>query len=158
MKRLLPCLLVLGGLALAPPLPAKDVPPRFKTIEVKHFTVAPGVPISADFVNFFYDGLLAHLPKEKVAERVVADGGAVPDAEAADSAVVEGVFTEYFKSGGFKIGHVNVDLKIYRRSDHVLLKALAPSLPFKPSPLNRDENVGKFTGGRAAFFIQQGLK
>ncbi len=156
MKRFLTCLLACG--LLLPPLFAKDAPPRFKTIEVKHFTVAAGVPISPAFVNFFYDGLRAKLPKENLAERIVEDGGTVPEAEAADSAVIEGVFTEYFKGGGFKIGHVNVDVKIYRRSDHSLIKALTPSLPFKPSPFNKDENVGKFTGGRLAYQIQQGLK
>lgn len=158
MKRFLPFLLVACGLALAPVLSAKDAPPRFKTIEVKHFTVATGVPLSSDFVNYFYDGLRAALPKQKLAGRIVEDGGAVPEAEAADSMVVEGVFTEYFKGGGFKIGHVTVDLKLYRRSDRSVIKAFTAKIPFKPSPFNKDKNVGEFTGGRASFEIQKALK
>ncbi len=157
MKRLLPCLLVSTGLFLASPLAAKDAPPRFQTIEVKHFTVAPGVPLSPAFVEFFYAGLVADLPKQKLAERVIEDGGTVPEAEAADSAIVEGVFTDYGK-GGLGPGHVTIDLKIYRRSDRSVIVALTPRLPFKSSPFNKDENVAKASAVRAAYAIKRALK
>ncbi len=157
MKRLFLFLLMTGGLALVPALPAKDAPPRFKTIEVKHFTVAPGVPISQSFVDFFYAGLVANLPKQKLAERIVEDGGAVPEAEAADSAVIEGVFTDFGK-GGLGPGHVTIDLKIYRRSDHSVIVASTPRLPYKSSPFNKDENVAKASAARAAYAIKQALK
>ncbi len=159
MKRLIPFLLLTCGLALTPILTAKDAPPRFKTIEVKHFTVAEGVPISQDFVNFFYDGLRTVLPKQKLAERIVEEGAVVPEAEAADSMVVEGTFTGYNKGGfGHGIGRVNVEIRLYRRSDHSVIKTIVAQIPFKPSPFNKDKNVGEFTGGRASFEIERALQ
>ncbi len=159
MKRCLLFLLATCGLILVPALPARGAPPRFKTIEVKHFTVAEGVSISADFVDFFYNGLRDALPRQKLAERIVEEGATVPEAEAADSMVVEGVFTGYNKGGfGRGIGRVNVDITLYRRSDRSVIKAFSAKIPFKPSPFNKDKNVGEFTGGRASFEIQRALK
>jgi hypothetical protein len=72
-------------LLLTASLSARNNQPKYKTIEVKHFTKADGVDLSDVFINAFYDGVRAQLEKEKVADQVVADGAAVPDADAADS-------------------------------------------------------------------------
>ena len=136
----------------------KDVQMPLKTIEVKHFTQAEGMKLSQEFINYFYDGLRAYLPKAKVAEQIIEEGGAVPEADAANSVVVEGKFTGYSAGGGFTVGKVVVEIKLYRRSDNKLITTITPEIPFKPSPLNKDKGVATATGGRAAYQIQKALK
>jgi hypothetical protein len=132
---------------------------KFKIVEVKHFTQSEGLGLSQEFINYFYDGLRERLKKEQVANQIVDEGAAVPDAEAANTMIVEGKFTEY-KKGGFLegVGIVGSEIKLYRRSDHKLIATINPRVPFKPSPLNTDSGVGKNTGSRTADEIKKALK
>jgi hypothetical protein len=127
--------------------------------EVKHFTQSEGLGLSPEFINYFYDSLRERLKKEQVANQIVDEGAAVPDAEAANTMIVEGKFTEY-KKGGFSEGVriVGSEIKLYRRSDHKLIATINPRVPFKPSPLNTDNGVGKSTGSRTADEIKKALK
>jgi hypothetical protein len=150
---------VLASLSLAflfaVSLAAQDVQLPLKAIEVTHFTQAEGLGISQDFINSFYDGLLAELPKKKIAGQVVEDGGTMPDADAAGSVVVEGKFLE--KKSGF-VGIVRPEINLYRMSDHTLILTITPKVPYKPSPLNNDKTIGHATGRRTAYEIQRALK
>ncbi len=132
---------------------------KFKIVEVKHFTQSPGLGLSPEFINYFYDGLRERLKKEQVANQIVDEGAAVPDAEAANTMIVEGKFTEY-KKGGFLegVGIVGSEIKLYRKSDHKLIATINPRVPFKPSPLNTDNGVGKMTGYRTAVEIRKALQ
>ena len=73
--------------------------------------------------------------------------------------IVEGKFTEY-KKGGFLegVGMVGSEIKLYRKSDHALIKIITPRVPFKPSPLNTDNGIGKGTGDRTALEIRKAFK
>ena len=136
-------------------LAAQDVQLPLKTIEVKHFTQAEGLGLSQEFIDQFYEGLRAELPKTKVAGQVVEEGGTVADPDAANSVVIEGKFLS--KKSGF-VGIVRAEINLYRRSDHNLIKTITPEIPYKPSPLNTDKTIGHSTGRRAAYEIQRALK
>ncbi len=151
---LLLCLTVLTG---CQSLPASGSQPRFSTVEVKHFAQVDGLGLSQEFVNYFYDGLREQLEKMRVASQVIEEGTAVPDADAANSVIVEGKFTEY-KQGGFGVGIVGSEIKLYRRNDHALITTITPRVPYKPSPLNTDKTIGQSTGARTASEIKKALK
>jgi len=137
----------------------KTVDGKFKAIEVKHFSQVDGLGRSQVFVNSFYDGLREGLTKLKIADQVVDEGALVTEADAANSVVVEGRFTEY-KEGGFLAGpgKVGLEIKLSRKSDHALITTITPRVPFKSSPLNTDMIVGKVTGQRTAYEIKNALK
>ena len=149
LARLLIAFLAAGSLV------AQDVQLPLKTIEVKRFTQAEGAGLSQDFLNLFYDGLCAELAKTKIAERYVEDGATVPEADAANSVIVEGKVLE--KSSGF-VGSVHLEINLYRRSDHKLIKTITPKVAYKTSVFNKDKNVGENTGRRTASEIQRALK
>ena len=154
-KSLVICAALLAAVLPAAKLAAQDVVLPLKMIEVKHFTQAEDAGFSEDFINYFYDGLRTELPKAKVAEQVVEEGATVPDADAANSVVVEGKFLEK-KSG--MVGIVRPEINLYRRSDHKLILTITPEVPYKPSPFNKDKNVAFATGRRTAYEIQRALK
>ena len=130
-----------------------------KIIEVKHFTQAEGVGLSKEFMNYFYDGLRERLIKMQAAGQIIEEGAAVPDVLAANTIIVEGKITEYKQGGFFEgIGIVSSEIKLYRRSDHALIKTFNFRAPFKPSPLNTDKNIGPWTGARTADEIKKTLK
>jgi hypothetical protein len=129
-----------------------------RIIEVKHFTQSEGLSLSTEFINSFYDGLCEHLKKEQVASRIVDENSAVPDAEAAETLIIEGKFTEYKQGGFLMVGAVSSEIKFYRKSDHALIKIITARVPYKPSPLNTDKIIGKATGGRTVYEIKKALK
>ena len=129
-----------------------------RIIEVKHFTQSQGLNLSPEFINSFYDGLRERLIKEQVASQIVDEDSAVPDAEAANTVIIEGKFTEYKQGGFLVVGAVSSEIKFYRKSDHALFKTITARVPFKPSPLNTDRIIGKATGGRTAYEIKKALK
>lgn len=148
-------------LLLAGSLSARNNQPKYKTIEVKHFTKADGVELSDVFINSFYDGLRARLEKEQVADQVVADGAAVPDTDAADSVVVEGRFTEFegaHHSAGSLIwasGNTKYVVTLYRRSDHSVIKAFTHD---RPHAKLQEDILGQRMGAIAAELVKQNLK
>ncbi len=137
-------------------LVAQDVQLPLKTIEVKHFTWAEGSEFSQEFSDAYYEGLRLQLAKMKVAGQVVDEGAAVPEADAANSVIVEGKFLER-KKGGI-VSYVIPEINLYRASDRKLIAAITPQVPYKPSPFNKDRNVGKMTGIRTAAEIKKALK
>ena len=136
-----------GGQAVTLPLAA---------IEVKHFTQADGLDLSAEFLGYYHAALLAALPKTKVAGRVVDDGGAMSDAEARNAVVVEGRILSLKK--GSMVTVLKAEISLYRRSDRALIKTLTVDAACKSSPLNKDKNIAEATGANTAPGIQQALK
>src|SRR5208282_4476433 len=115
-------LLVCSGAAAK----GKDVTPQFKTAEAKHFTQAEGVELSPAFGDYFYAELREELKKAKLAEEVIGEGETVDDADAPQSIVISGTFTEYKKGSvvksaliGFGAGFrsLKIDADVQRRSD-----------------------------------------
>ncbi|HYA49467.1 MAG TPA: hypothetical protein VEG35_07180 [Burkholderiales bacterium] len=146
---------LLAALVPAANLAAEDVTLPLKTVEIKHFTQAEGQTFSQEFIDQFYNGLRAEMPRTKVAAQVIDDDGTVADADAANSVVVEGKFLQ--KKSGF-VGIVRAEISLYSRSDHHLIKTITAEIPYKPSPLNTDKTIGHATGRRAAYEIQRALK
>jgi hypothetical protein len=133
-------------------LAAQDVTLPLKAIQVKHFGQAEGLGKSQDFLNYFYDGLIQELPATKVAAQVVGEEGTVPEADAANSVVVEGTITEV------KSTVIRAEISLYRLSDHTLVKTFTSAVMSKPSPLNKDKNVAGTAGRRTAYEIKKALK
>jgi hypothetical protein len=158
MKRLIGVLLPLVFLVSALPLAAKDAQAQFKTIVVNRFANANTANQSQEFINYFSASLSERLLKLKAANQVLGEGVGVTPADAADSLVVEGRFTDFDKGGMFVPGKLGVDINIFRASDHALVKNITTKLLFKGTPLNKDKNVAEFTGEVAAQEIRQGLK
>jgi hypothetical protein len=140
----------------AAPLAAKDTTPQFKTIVVRRFTNAPGVSQSQTFINYYLDGLTGELQKIGMANQVAGEGVPVAAADAADSIVIEGMFTS-FNKGGF-VGKLGLEINIYRISDHALVKTMTTEAAFKHSPFNADQNLGLYTGRQTASLIKQAIK
>ena len=119
-------LLFAAVLLLANLAGAKDEP-KFKSIEVKHFSQVEGVELPPEFSDFLYAELRATLQKKKVAEQIIGEDEVVDPAEAANSVILEGNILEYRKGNvvkekliGFGAGarSLTAHLKLLRRSDN----------------------------------------
>jgi len=137
---------------------AASTPPLIRTIIVKHFSDAPGMSQSQEFINFFCDELRDELTKEKIAIQVAEETTPVADADAPNSLVIEGKFTGSEKGGFITPATLTLEIEIYRVSDHALLKLSTPKAIYKSSPMNKDKNVAEFTGRQIAATIKQLLK
>ena len=73
-------LLFAAVLLLANLAGAKDEP-KFKSIEVKHFSQVEGVELPPEFSDFLYAELRATLQKKKVTEQVVGEDEVVEPAD-----------------------------------------------------------------------------
>ena len=125
MRRFIPIALLLGLFVGVASLSAKDdQQPKYKTAEVKHFSMADGVNVSQNVLNYAYDQLRESLQKKQLFVAVVGDGGMVDDADAADSVIVECKVTYYRRLAA--TGHV--DITIFRRSDHTVLQHLTATV------------------------------
>ncbi len=114
-------LLVTACLFLAPGLFAKAGPPRWKALQVQRFTVKPGLDISQQELDNSYRGLLEELRKSEAAEQILEEGTPVPPADAANSVVMEGTFLSYEPAHGFHGAALQIEIKLYRMSDHRLV-------------------------------------
>ncbi len=122
MKRILvSILLVAASLFLAPGLFAKGAPPRWTALQVQRFTMKPGLGISQQDLDNAYRGLLDQLRKSKPAEQILDEGTQVPLADAANSVVMEGTFLSYEPPHGFRGAALQIEIKLYRVSDHRLV-------------------------------------
>ncbi|MCX5848053.1 MAG: hypothetical protein NTW65_01195 [Deltaproteobacteria bacterium] len=120
--------------------------PQFKTIEVKHFTQADGLVISQDFFNGFYDRFRKYLKELQVAGQIIEEGATMPDADAANAVVVEGKFTDYKNAGWFERAVVSLEVNLYRKSDHTLIKTI-PVMLHDNTPFDKvkGEKMGRYT-------------
>jgi hypothetical protein len=158
MKRFALCLF-LFVLLFPVPATAASSPPLIRTIIVKHFSNAMGVDMSQNFINLFCDALRDGLRREKIASQVAEDATPVADADASNSLVIEGKFTGFDKGGMFSNGTVNLEVEMYRVSDHALMKMTTPKAIFPSSPFNNsDRRITAFTGRGTAEIFKQSLK
>jgi hypothetical protein len=139
-------------------LAASNTQPPIKAIVVKHFTNANGMTQSQDFIDIFYSNLCKYLRKNKSALQIVEEAASVPDADAADSLIIEGAFTSLVKPGVIMPGKLGLEINMYRVSDHGLVKAITPIAPFASTFTNKEKNSAEFTGSQAAYIIKQALK
>jgi len=105
---------------------AKDHP-KFKSIEVKHFSQAEGVELPPEFSDFLFAELRAELQKKKLAEQLLGEDEVVDAADAPQSVILEGSVLEYKKGSvvkesliGFGMGlrSLTAHIKVLRRSNN----------------------------------------
>jgi uncharacterized protein DUF4410 len=105
---------------------AKDQP-RFKSVEIKHFSLAEGVELPPQFSDYLYAELRADLQKKKVTEQLVGEDEVVDAADAPQSMILEGSVLEYKKGSlvkekliGFGAGlrSLTAHVKLLRRSNN----------------------------------------
>jgi hypothetical protein len=159
MKHFAPFFILLAAfLAPASLDAATSAPARFNTVVVNHFNNGSGMSQSPDFIHYFSDDLSEGLERNNVAVQVVDFGTPVPDAVAANSLVIEGKFLSHEDAALLKPGKLNVEISIFRLSDHALVKTLTASTHF---PLNGDHKVrayAYYTGFAVADSIVDALK
>ena len=157
MKRSINRVVLLAALLfLAGSVFAKDAP-KYKTAEVKQATIADGVQLPDNInppqlLNLLSDEIREQLSKKDVAEQVIADGGAVPDAVVPDSIVVECKIAD-FKKAGHTMMHpaeVTVTINVYHRSDHSPIANASPNVKLVPAMYRSDEHLAHALGGWVA--------
>jgi len=128
---------------------------------VNHFTNANGLSQSQELINAFCDNLRAGLETAKVAQQILGEGAAVADADAADSLVIEGRFTDFDKGSKWKISKLNMDIGIYRINDHALVKTISAKTVYslwEPGGNIKDSEIGEVTARQASKAVKQALK
>lgn len=143
---------------------AKDAP-KYKTAEVKQVTLADGVQLpdninAPQFLKLLSDEIREELSKKGFAEQVIAEGGAVADADVANSIVVECKITD-FKKAGHTMMHpaeITVSINAYHRSDHSPIANAAPNVKLVPGMYRTDEHFAHAVGGWVAGEIHKTLK
>lgn len=104
---------------------AKDKP-RFKSVEVKHFTQVEGVELSPQFSDFLYAELKTELKKSGMFEEILTEDEVVDPADAEHSLIVDGSVLEYKKGSvakeviiGFGAGRrsLRAQVNVQRRSN-----------------------------------------
>ena len=144
------CLVFAIVLLLVSMASAKDVP-KFKSIEVKHFTLNEGVELPPEFKDYLYAELRAALQKKKLAEQLVGEDEVVDPADVAQSLIIEGNVVEYKKGNAVKEGIVTLavgasfgagarslttHVKVVRRNDNqaIIDKDLKVKVPARAKP------------------------
>jgi hypothetical protein len=104
--------------------------PKFKSIEVRHFSQAEGVELPPEFSDFLYAEIRADLQKKKLADQLPGENEVVDPADASQSVILEGSVLEYKKGSvvkesliGFGMGmrSLSTHVKLTRRSDNKAL-------------------------------------
>lgn len=153
MKRLLAVLLF--SLLLGPqPSFAKDQLP-FRVIVVNHFTISSSAGFTQNFLDYFVLNLRESLMKNKAAAQVLDAGAVVPAADAAESLIIEGQFSNEEK-GMMGLRKVDLEIRVYRISDHALVKTILEKLAFKGAA--NDKQAASFLALQVGAIIRQNLK
>ncbi|MGB8495150.1 MAG: DUF4410 domain-containing protein [Candidatus Acidiferrum sp.] len=143
----------------------KNATPQFKTAEAKHFTQAEGVELSPAFGDYFYAELREELKKAKLAGEVIGEGETVDDADAPQSIVITGTFTEYKKGSvvksaliGFGAGmrSLKMDADVLRRSDNQHLGVV--HIRVKIDPRWDEKTMAKFAAHQIVKDMKEALK
>ncbi|MGO8757312.1 MAG: hypothetical protein ACLQG3_04235 [Terracidiphilus sp.] len=132
---------------------------KYKVVEVKHLTKADNVSLSADYLNLAYDDLREELAKQGVFGTVVADGGTISDADAADAVVLDCKITDY-KTGVLMPPYIVVDVTLSSRGDHKAIQQFTTGkLPLNNGGrVSPDDVKAKNTGRFLAQEIKRNLK
>ena len=168
MRRIVLCAVVFCaflGTALLAAAADKDGQPRFKTLEVKHIVLADGVVLPdtinpQTYLSLFYDNLRSELEKKGIAARVIEEGASVPEAEAAESAVVEAKITDFKKAGRGMAhpGELWLQIELTRRQGHAPIATATPKTKLTPGSYRTDANFAKVSASLAAGEIKKALK
>ncbi len=109
---------------------AADTAPKYKGVEVKHFTGAEGVELTAEFYDFLYADLKSELQKSKLFEQILGEGEVIEPGDAPKSTSLQGSVNEYKKGSvvkesliGFGAGRrsLKAHIKLTRVGDNTAL-------------------------------------
>lgn len=154
MKRTLPWFILLalvGALAL-PAIAKENGLPKYKVVEVKHFTKAESVSLSDEYMKMAYEDFLMELPKENLFAAVVGDGATLSAADAVDAIVLNCKITEY-KTGMLMPPYIIVDVTLTNRSDGKTIRQFSSrKIPLNngghvPNDEIKARNTGRFLAG-----------
>ena len=90
---------VLGILLLASSAGAQQAAPKFKSIEITHFTQAEGVEVSPEFPDFLYATLKKEFKETGLFEQVIGENENVDAADASRSLILQGTLLEDSRRG-----------------------------------------------------------
>lgn len=120
-------------LLLSAPAGGKNPEPKFKSVEVTHFTKQEGVELPPEFLDFLYAELTKELKKSGVFEQIVGEGEVVESADASRSVTLGGSVLEFGKGSlkkrmipiagpaGAGGKTIRVQIKLLRKSDNQTL-------------------------------------
>lgn len=153
---------LLSVLLLAASVPASakaNMHAKYKVVELKHPTKADDIDLSANFLNYLYDGLRKELDNKGIFGTVIEDGDTISDTDAASAVVLECKIVEY-RHGFMAVPRVIVEVKLSNRGDHkVIQQFTSKELSIQSSASNSPDNVrGKWTAYNLAKEIQRYLK
>ncbi len=106
---------------------AADNAPKYKGVEVKHFTGMEGVELTAEFYDFLYGDLKSELQKSKLFEQILGEDEVIEPGDAPKSVSLQGTLLEYKKGSvvkesliGFGAGRrsLKAHIKLVRVSDN----------------------------------------
>jgi hypothetical protein len=145
--------LLAAAILLSVPATAKNQP-KFKSIEVRHFSQAEGVELPPEFSDFLYAEIRADLQKKKLADQLPGENEVVDSADAAQSVILEGSVLEYKKGSvvkesliGFGMGmrSLSTHVKLTRRSDNKAL--IDKDLKVRASSKLDPKHLAKYLAG-----------
>jgi hypothetical protein len=145
--------LIAAAILLSVSAAAKNQP-KFKSIEVRHFSQAEGVELPPEFSDFLYAEIRASLQKKKLADQLPGENEVVDPADAAESVILEGSVLEYKKGSvvkesliGFGMGmrSLSTHVKLTRRSDNKAL--IDKDVKVRASSKLDPKNLAKYLAG-----------
>jgi hypothetical protein len=164
MKSKLIAIALLGLLSVLPAWAGKGEP-KFKSMEVRHFSRAEGVEISPDFPDFLYAALREDLQKTGLFKEMVGENEVVDPKDAAQSFILEGSILEVGKGSvakamtiGMGVGRrsLRVHVEVRRRSDNesILDREIKVRAPATGNPKMLAKSAAKEITGQ----VKKGLK
>jgi hypothetical protein len=157
--------IALVGLLSVVPAWAKKGEPKFKSMEVRHFSRVEGVELAPEFPDFLYTAVREELEKSGLFTEMTGENEVVDPADAPQSFILDGTILEYGKGSvaktvliGFGAGRraLRVKMTVHRRSDNqtVLDQELKVRSPVQWKPQVLARSVAKKSAGE----IKKNLK
>jgi len=137
--------IALVGLLSIMPAWAKKREPKFKSMEVRHFSRVEGVELPPEFPDYLYAAVREELQKSGLFKEMTGENEVVDPADAPQSFIMEGTILEYGKGSvakavlvGFGTGRrsLRVKLTVHRRSNNetVIDRELKVRTPVQMKP------------------------
>jgi len=146
--------------------------PSWKSLEVKHFTTAEGVLLSANFSKYFNTSFLAELQRLNVADQIVEEGTPVNDTQGPHGfkpqfIVLEGKFVKvhegHQKGDKFEAGSADLEIRFFLGNNHkefrfgacAICPLFKPKVALNGSLQNDEQKVAESAGVEAADAVRK---
>lgn len=157
--------IALVGLLSVMPAWAKKGEPKFKSMEVRHFSRVEGVELAPEFPDFLYAAVREELEKSGLFKEMTGENEVVDPADAPQSFILDGTILEYGKGSvakavivGFGVGRrsLRVKLTVHRRSDNQTV--LDQELKVRTNPRMKPQMLARSVAKKIAGEIKKNLK